>query len=95
MAEARCILCFLKMEFVMNIGKYLMAAAAASLVVSPAIAQSASPVAVSDSIRASAVMGDSEELKGGSVLVALLAAAAIIGGILLLASNEDDTPTSP
>ncbi len=79
----------------MGLSKYLMAAAAATMAVTPAIAQTASPVAVSDSIRASAAVGDSEELKGGSVIVALLAAAAIIGGILLLASNEDDTPTSP
>ena len=86
---------FLKMEFVMNLGKYLMAAAAASLVVTPAIAQTANPVAVSDSIRTSADMGDSEDLRGGGVIVGLLAAAAIIAGILLLASNEDDTPTSP
>jgi hypothetical protein len=83
------------MEFVMGLSKYLLAAAAASMVVSPAIAQSASPVAVSGSIRTSADMADSEELKGGSVIVALLAAAAIIGGILLLASNNSDTPTSP
>jgi hypothetical protein len=83
------------MEFVMGLSKYLMAAAAASLVVTPAIAQTASPVAVSDSIRTSAVVSDSEDLRGSSVIVALLAAAAIIASILLLASNESDVPTSP
>lgn len=79
----------------MGLSKYLMAAAAASLVVTPAIAQTASPVAVSDSIRTSANVGDSEDIRGSSVIVALLALAAIVASILLLASNEDDTPTSP
>jgi hypothetical protein len=83
------------MEFVMGLSKYLMAAAAATMSVAPAIAAPANPVVASDSIRASAVSADSEELKGGSVIVALLAAVAIIGGILLLASNNSDTPTSP
>lgn len=79
----------------MGLSKYLMAAAAAVMVATPAIAQTANPVAATGSIRASADVSDSEELKGGSVIVALLAAAAIIGGILLLASNNSDTPTSP
>ena len=83
------------MEFVMGLSKILMAAAVATMSVTPAIAAPANTAAVSDSIRAVSNTADSEELRGGSVIIALLAAAAIIAGILLLASNNSDIPTSP
>lgn len=79
----------------MGLSKILMAAAVATMSVTPAIAAPANTAAVSDSIRAVSSTADSEEIRGSSVIVALLAAAAIIAGILLLASNNSDVPTSP
>jgi hypothetical protein len=80
----------------MRLGKYLMAAAAATMAVAPAVAAPANPAAglsVYKSVRAGSVSTKKNELAGGGVLVAVLAAAAVIAGIVIVA-NEDDTPDS-
>lgn len=81
----------------MRLGKYLMAAAAATMAVAPAVAAPANPAAglsVSKSVRAGSATANKSELAGGGVLVAILAAAAVVAGIIIVA-NEDDTPDSP
>ena len=72
----------------MQLKKYMLGAAAASLAVAPAYA-------APTSVRASSVAIDSEQLGGGATILALLAAAAIIAGIILIASNDDNSPASP
>lgn len=81
----------------MRLGKYLMAAAAATMAVAPAMAAPANPAAslsVSKSVRAGSTSADSNDLLGGGVLVAVLAAVVVIVGIVAVAS-EKDTPDSP
>ena len=77
----------------MRFGKIGMAAAAAaSLVSAPVLAQAAQPV----SSRASATVEGENDVEGGSgIIIAILAAAAVIGGIIIAADGSEDTPTSP
>lgn len=79
----------------MRFGKIGMAAAAAaSLVSAPVLAQASQPV--SSVARTSATVEGENELEGGSgIIIAILAAAAVIAGIVIAADGSEDTPTSP
>lgn len=86
-----------KREFHMRLGKYLMAAAAATMAIAPAMAAPANPassLSVSKSVRAGSSTAKANDLAGGGVIVAIIAAVAVIVGIVVVAS-EDDTPDSP
>jgi hypothetical protein len=86
-----------KREFDMRLGKYLMAAAAATMAVAPAMAAPANPAAslsVAKSARAGSPTAKNSDLAGGGVIVAIIAAALVIAGIIIVA-NEDDSPNSP
>lgn len=79
----------------MRLGKYLLAAAAASMSVAPAMAANpASSLSVTQSARAGSVTAKDSEAVGGGILVAILAAAAVIVGIVIVA-DSDDSPDSP
>jgi|TARA_R110002049_G_scaffold87815_6_gene222341 hypothetical protein len=82
-------------ELNMRFGKIGMAAAAAaSLVSAPVLAQAAQPV--SSLARTSATVEGENNVEGGSgIIIAILAAAAVIGGIVIAADGSEDTPTSP
>ena len=79
----------------MRFGKIGMAAAAAaSLVSAPVLAQASQPV--SSVARTSATVESENDLEGGSgIIIAILAAAAVIAGIVIAADGSEDTPTSP
>lgn len=80
----------------MRLAKMMLAAAAVSLAVSPAVASTAASklsLSSTDAVRASTSTGKSNEEVGG-FLVPLLAVVAVIGGALVLI-DEDDTPDSP
>ncbi len=79
----------------MRLAKMMMAAAAVSLAVSPAVASTAASklsLSSAESVRASTTAGKSNKDAGG-FLIPLLAVAAVIGGVLVLV-DEDDTPDS-
>jgi hypothetical protein len=86
----------------MKIAKYMLAAAAACMSVTPALAASANPAAslsVVQSTRAgSATDGDSKAL-GGGLLIGVLAFAAAFVAIVLIVDDEDSdnggAPDSP
>ena len=81
----------------MRLGKYLMAAAAATMAVAPAMAAPANPAAslsVTKSARAGSPTAKTNDLAGGGFFVAIIAAVAVIVGIIIVA-NEDDEPNSP
>jgi len=82
-------------EQIMRFGKIGMAAAAAaSLVSAPVLAQAVQPV--SSVARTSATVEGENNVEGGSgIIIAILAAAAVIGGIIIAADGSEDTPTSP
>ncbi|WP_373491283.1 hypothetical protein [Parasphingorhabdus sp.] len=79
----------------MRFGKIGMAAAAAaSLVSAPVLAQATQPV--TSAARTSATVEGESNVEGGTgIILAILAAAAIIGGIIIAADGSEDTPTSP
>ncbi len=79
----------------MRFGKIGMAAAAAaSLVSAPVLAQASQPV--SSVSRTSATVEGENNVEGGSgIIIAILAAAAVIGGIIIAADGSENTPTSP
>ena len=80
----------------MRLGKYLMAAAAATMAVAPAVAAPANPAAslsVAHSARAGSPTAKQNDLLGGGAFVAVIAAVAVIVGIIVVA-NEDDNPKS-
>lgn len=80
----------------MRLAKMMMAVAACSLAVSPAIASSAASklsLSTSSAARASTDADRSNEAVGG-FLVPLLAVVAVIGGIII-AVDGDDEPDSP
>lgn len=80
----------------MRLAKMMLAAAACSLAMSPAVASTAASklsLASAGKARASTVTGKSNEAAGG-FLIPLLAVAAIIGGIVI-AVDGDDEPDSP
>lgn len=81
----------------MRLGKYLMAAAAATMAVAPAVAAPVNPAAslsVTKSARAGSPTAKNSDLLGGGAFVAIAAAIAVILGIVVVA-NEDDSPDSP
>ena len=86
----------------MKIAKYMLAAAAACMSLSPAVAASANPAAslsVAQSTRAgSAIDGDSRAV-GGSLFIGVLAFAAAVVAIVLVVDDEDGdnggAPDSP
>ncbi|WP_174278806.1 hypothetical protein [Sphingomonas bacterium] len=80
----------------MKVGKYLLAAAAATMALAPAMAAPVNPAAslsVAKSARAGSVAKKGSNLAGGGVIIAIIAAAAVIAGIVVVA-DEDDKPTS-
>ncbi|WP_339824197.1 hypothetical protein [uncultured Parasphingorhabdus sp.] len=79
----------------MRFGKIGMAAAAAaSLVSAPVLAQAVQPV--SSVARTGATVEKENNVEGGSgIIIAILAAAAVIAGIVVAADGSDDAPTSP
>lgn len=81
----------------MRIGKFLLAAAAASMTVAPAMAANpAAGLSVSSSVRAGSVTANDSKLRGrgGGFIIAILAAAAVIVGIIIIVDSDDD-PDSP
>ena len=75
----------------MRLGKYLMAAAAATMAVAPAVAAPANPAAslsVAKSVRTGSVSGKTNELAGGGILIAVLAVAAVAAGIVVVADDN-------
>ena len=81
----------------MRLGKYLMAAAAATMAVAPAVAAPANPAAslsVAQSVRTGSVSGKKNELAGGGILIAVLAAAAVAAGIVVVASDNSSNADS-
>ncbi|MGR6328362.1 hypothetical protein ACU5AX_04800 [Sphingomonas sp. XXL09] len=85
-----------KREFIMRLGKYLMAAAAATMAVAPAVAAPVNPAAslsVSKSVRTGSASAKKNELAGGGVIIAILAAAAVVAGIVVVA-DSNDSPSS-
>ncbi len=80
----------------MRLGTYLAAAAAATMVVAPAMAAPVNPAAslsVSKSVRTGSTSAKKNDLTGGGVIVAIVAAAAVIAGIIIVADNKS-TPAS-
>ena len=81
----------------MRLGKYLMAAAAATMAVAPAIAAPANPassLSVAPSARAGSASDHKSDLAGGGLIIAIIAAGVVIAGIVVVADNND-TPRSP
>lgn len=80
----------------MRLGKYLMAAAAATMAVAPAVAAPANPAAglsVAKSARAGSKATNQSDLAGGGFIVAIIAGVLVIVGIVVVA-DEDDSPRS-
>ena len=77
----------------MKLSKYLLAAAAASMSVAPAMADPANPAAslsVAKSVRVGSASAKSNDLVGGGIFIAVLAAAAVIVGIVIVADSDDE-----
>lgn len=75
----------------MRLGKYLMAAAAATMAVAPAVAAPVNPAAslsVAKSVHTGSVSGKKNELAGGGILIAVLAVAAVAAGIVVVADDN-------
>ena len=86
-----------KREFDMRLGKFIMAAAAATMAVAPAVAAPANPAAslsVSKSVRTGSVSAKKDKLAGGGIIVAVLAAAAVVAGIIIVADSDDDADSN-
>jgi hypothetical protein len=74
--------------------RFMAAAAAASLVAAPAMAQSsASKLSVAQSARANAA-AKGENLFGGSTLIGVLVFAAVVAAVYFVAEGNDE-PNSP
>ncbi len=81
----------------MRLAKYLMAAAAATMAVAPAVAAPANPAAnlsVAKSARAGAPVAAKNKAMGGGIIVAVLAAAAVVAGIIIIADEDDSTDSA-
>lgn len=81
----------------MRFGTYLMAAAAATMAVAPALAAPVNPatsLSVSKSVRTGSVSAKKNQLRGGGVFVAVIAVIIVIAGIIIVA-KEDGSPDSP
>ena len=84
-------------EFDMRLGKYIMAAAAATMAVAPVMAAPVNPAAslsISKSVRAGSVSGKKNKLAGGGVIVAILAAAAVVAGIVVVADSNSNSSSN-
>ena len=86
----------------MTIAKYMLAAAAACMSVSPAIAATANPAAslsVAQSARTGSVTDGDSRAVGGGLLIGVLAFAAAFVAIVLIVDDEDGdnggAPDSP
>jgi hypothetical protein len=79
----------------MKLGKFMLAAATATLALAPAVsaANPASSLSVSKAVRASAPTAKKNELAGGA-LIAVIAAAAVVAGIVIVATDDDDDDDS-
>jgi hypothetical protein len=87
----------MKGVFIMRLGKYLMAAAVATMAVAPAVAAPANPAAslsVAKSARAGSASAKKNELAGGGLIVALIAAAAVVAGVVIVADSDDDADSN-
>ncbi len=76
------------------VAKYLMAAAAATLAVAPAMAAPANPAAslsVAKSVRTGSASAKKNELAGGGLIIALIAAAAVVVGVVVVADGDSDS----
>lgn len=87
-------------DLIMKFGKFAAFAAAASLVASPVLAQSANKLAPAQTAKVERVAAKTEEVNklGGEngVLIGVLAFAAVVGGVFLVAdSSEPDNSVSP
>ena len=81
----------------MRVGKYLVAAAAATMAASPTVAAPGNPAAslsVLPSARAGSSIAHRSDLAGGGLIIAIIAAGVVIAGIIVVADNND-TPRSP
>lgn len=81
----------------MRLGKYLMAAAAATMAVAPAVAAPVNPAAslsVAKSVRAGKTTAKNNELAGGGIVIAIIAAAAVVAGIIIVADNDDSADSN-
>ena len=72
--------------------KAAISVAAASMVLSPAMASAAPTM---DGVRAMTVADGQNELEGASWLPILLGLAIIAGGVWLVVDDNDDEPVSP
>ena len=75
----------------MRFGKILLAAAAVSMVATPALAAPANPAAslsVSKSVRAGSATNGKSKMAQGGIIIAVLAAAAVIAGIVVIADDN-------
>jgi SNF family Na+-dependent transporter len=73
----------------MRFGKILLAAAAVSMAATPALANPASSLSVSNSVRTGSSAGKKSELAGGGIIIAVLAVAAVVAGIVIIADDND------
>jgi len=78
----------------MALGKYLLAAAAASLAITPAVAASANPAAslsVAKPARAGTKAGKDSQIAGlgGPIIFAVAAVAAVVVAIVLVDDDDD------
>ena len=81
----------------MRLGKYMMAAAAATMAVAPAMAAPGNPassLSVAHSARAGSKATNQSDLAGGGFIVAIIAGVLVIVGIVVVA-QEDSKPKSP
>lgn len=73
----------------MRLGKYLVAAAAVSMTVAPAMAANpAASLSVSKSVRASAPTAKGNKLAGGGILAALIAAGVVAIGVVAIVKDD-------
>lgn len=82
----------------MRVGKFLMAAAVASMTVAPAFAAPANPAAklsLSKSVRASSTSSKKSKAVETGVIIGVIAAVAVVGGVIAATSNSNSTPKSP
>ena len=81
----------------MRLAKYMMAAAAATLAVAPAVAAPTNPAAslsVSKSVRTGSHSAKKNNVAGGGVIIAVVAAAAVIAGIVIVADSNNNSDSN-
>jgi uncharacterized protein HemX len=81
----------------MRLGKYMMAAAAATMAVAPAVAapvNSAASLSVAKSVRTGSATAKKNNAAGGGIIIALLAAAAVGVGIYVVADSDDNADSN-